>query len=119
MNKLILNKVIGFCLLLTAIALFILKFISLPELLNSSEGFLSTNSNYEQTIFVVFILFFELIFLISRFVLGYYLVLNKELRNWQFYLLIILVGLSGFYLTGVILSLLALFVRSFKDQLRT
>jgi len=117
MNKDLNFKILGIALILSACILAVIKILSIPDAHYQINAWLQpSEGSYDALLILSGVLLFELVVLVSRFVLGYCLCFNKSLNNWQFYPLVLLVGISGFYFTGVILSLAAIVLRLYQTH---
>ena len=115
MNKELIFKILGLALILSACMLAVIKVSSIPDAHYQINAWLQPDEGSNDALFILSgVLLFELVLLVSRFVLGYCLYCKKSLNNWQFYPLVILVCISGFYFTGIILSLAAIVLRQYQ-----
>jgi hypothetical protein len=115
MNKELNFKIVGLTLLLSTGILVVIKISSIPDAYYQMDAWLQSDEGSNDVLFMLSgVLAFEILLLASRFVLGYCLFCKKTLNNWQFYTLAILVGVSGFYFTGIILSLAAIVLRHYQ-----
>ena len=106
MNRLLIGKVVGACLVLSSLLLLVLKAASIPEARQSWAAFAEPNSG---TIFFVVAVTLELLLLAARFTLGYFTYLNKKLSLWLFFPLLLLVALND--LSGIVLASACLILR--------
>ena len=100
------QKLIGGALVVSGVVLLVLKVLSIPETRQSWAAWAQPESGL---MLFVGSLLIELIFLISRFALGYLLFLNRRIRPWFFYPLAAITALSG--LSGVVLVIAVLALR--------
>ncbi len=100
------QKFIGGALVVSGVVLSVLAVLSIPE---TRQSWASWAQPEGGVMWFVGALFLELIFLLSRFVLGYLLFLNRRIRPWLFYPLAGITALSG--LSGVVLVLAVLALR--------
>lgn len=106
MNRELIQQLIGGALLLSGFVLLVLKVLSIPEARESWAAWASPESG---TMWFIGTLFLELIFILSRFVLGYLVFLNRRIRPWLFYPHAAITAVSG--LSGMALVLAALALR--------
>lgn len=92
--------------MVSGVVLLVLKVLSIPEARQSWAVWAQPESGM---MWFVGASLLELIFLLSRFVLGYLLFLNRSIRAWLFYPLAAITALSG--ISGVALVLAALALR--------
>ncbi len=111
MNRALVQKGIGLALVLSGVVLLALKITSLSDAKESWDAWASPNSG---TLLFVGVLAAELLFLASRFFLGYVHLKNKHLGPWSFYPLVVFVALSG--LSGIILGVASLAIRFWQGQ---
>jgi len=113
MNKLFISKLVGIALIISAIGLLIFKAFSIPDLMHSTEAWLSQSDQSAYPL-VFGVLVYELILLVSRALLGYALLVGKQLSVWVFCLLSALTFVSGW--SGIILSVAAIVLRFYKGH---
>lgn len=100
------QKIIGGTLIFSGVVLLILQVISFSEARESWGVWASPESG---AMWFAGALVLELVFLLSRFALGYLVFLNGRITPWLFYPLGALTAVSG--LSGIVLVLAALALR--------
>jgi len=113
MNKIeYLTKFVALSLLISAGILIVVKAISIPDSYQNMGAYLRVDGD-SQSLLLWFsaLLVLEAIFIACRIYLGYCLYNDKSLSSWKFYLIAIVVALSGFYFTGLALAILAVGLR--------
>jgi len=106
MNRALIQKGIGGALVLSGVVLFVLKVSSTSE---ARQGWDSWASPESGVMWFVGVLALEVAFLVSRFVLGYFVFQSKNMGPWLFYPLAILNAVSG--LSGIVLVAAVLVIR--------
>ncbi len=106
MNRALIQKGIGVALIVSGLVLLALKISSMSEAQQSWDSWASPESG---TMWFIGSLVLELLFLISRFSLGYFTYLGKHVGPWFFYPLAVLTAVSG--VTGIVLVAAVLVLR--------
>lgn len=101
----------GLLLILSGIVILILNIMSISEAKESWDAWAYPNSG---TYLFIGAMVAEVIFLSSRFFLGYAHFKSKQLGPWVFYPLVVLVALSG--LSGIVLGVACLSIRFWQRQ---
>ena len=110
-----LSKFLALALLISTAVLVVIKVTSIPEAYRNLDAYLNPReSDFSLTLWFTAILSFELVLVAGRFFLGYCLYCQKQLKPWLFYTVVIIVALSGFYLSGLVFALLAIGLRIYK-----
>jgi hypothetical protein len=106
----LLKKILGTMLILSGLVLALLKLSSLPEARGAADAWA-----YPESGLLWFIagLAIEFMFLLARFILGYFVYTAKPISSWAFYLLAVMVSLSG--LTGMVLGLALVLLAIFSS----
>ncbi len=106
MSRALIQKGIGGALMLSGLVLLALKVSSISETQQGWDAWASPGSG---TLWFIGVLAVELIFLISRFTLGYFVCQSKNIGPWLFYPLAMLTAISG--LAGIVLVAAVLALR--------
>jgi len=113
MNKIeYFTKFVALSLLISASVLIVVKAIGIPDAYQIMGAYLRVDGDsLSLLLWFSALLVLEAIFIACRIYLGYCLYNDKSLPAWKFYLITILIALSGFYLTGLTLAILAVGLR--------
>ncbi|ADZ90926.1 hypothetical protein [Marinomonas mediterranea] len=111
MNRVLIQKGIGAALILSGVALLVLKISSASEAQQSWDFWASPESGGMLFVGAVAL---ELVFLVSRFTLGYFVYQCKNMGPWLFYPLALLTSVSG--LSGIVLVAAVLALRFWQGR---
>ncbi|MBE7215957.1 hypothetical protein MK852_16185 [Shewanella benthica] len=114
MNRALIQKGIGSALILSGLVLLVLKVSSISD---SHQTWDSWASPENGTMWFIGVLVLELVFLASRFILGYFVYLSKNMRPWLIYPLAVLTAVSG--LSGIVLVAAVLVLRFWQGGVHT
>ena len=112
MKPVYLEKMAGAALILSELIVFIHKVMSIPEALESANSWAAPD---DGTLWFIGLITLEIIWLTARLALGLSLLLQRPLKPWLFYLLLLIVGTSG--LTGLIISVALMIMRFWYGRL--
>jgi hypothetical protein len=110
MNQQLVQKSIGIALILSAIILLVLKLLSLSGAGINIDAWANPENS---TLWLIGIVIVELIFIVSRFVLGYVIFKSIRVSVFVFYPLVITTAISG--LSGLVLGLVVLYLRLWQS----
>ncbi len=112
MKQVFIEKAAGAFLILSELIVIIPKILSVPEALESASSWAAPD---DGTLWFIGLLSLEIIWLSARFALGLSLLLQRPLKPWLFYLLLLILGSSG--LTGLIISVALMIMRFWYGRL--
>lgn len=106
MSRLIIRKGIGLTLIASSIVILVLKLSNISQARDSINAWALPE---DSALIFIAVLIFELVMLVSRFTLGYFIYQSNNIKPWVLYPLAVLTIISG--LTGVALVFTFLVLR--------